>query len=226
MSSVERGEIWRVRGWQFVGHEATGDRPVLVVSPSRFNTINERGRRNRAIIVPLTGRGLDCKNWWETTIGASESTTLTADIRTVRVADLSRNQWDMATEGELEAVLTIINTLILGEVEEDQSEVRRGDVWNVKFGGGNQAEVLVLHFNPSNAMAMTMTTTNTRRKPSRLVLPVQSNTSLTGYSVLVSQVRSLSTEFRFLDRIGQITAGEVDKAAKMLIRLLSPTADP
>ena len=226
MSSVERGEIWRVRQWQFVGHEATGNRPVLVVSPNRFNTLNERGRQNRAIIVPLTGRGHDCKSWWETTIGASGSTTLTSDIRTVRVSDLSRNQWDMATECELETVLTIITTLILGEVEEDQSGVRRGDVWNVKLSGGNESEVLVLHFNPSNDMAMTMATTNTRRKPSRLVLPVQSNTSLTGYSVLASQVRSLSTEFRFLNRIGQITAGEVDEAGKMLIRLLSPTADP
>ena len=225
MSSVERGEVWRVRHWQFLGHEPTGDRPVLVVSPSRFNTVNERRSQNRAIVVPLTSRGHDCETWWETTIGATGSTALPADVRTVRVADLSRRQCRTATELELENVLTIINTLILDEGEEDQSEFRRGDVWNVKLSDGNQAEVLVLHSNASNAMAMTMATTSKRRKRSGVVLPIESNTSLPGYSVLVSQVRSLSTECRFLDRVGRITARQVDEAGKMLIRLLSPVAD-
>jgi mRNA-degrading endonuclease toxin of MazEF toxin-antitoxin module len=125
----------------------------------------------------------------------------------------------------LENVLTIIGTLILGEGEEDDSNFRRGDVWNVKLSGGNQAKVLILHSNAGNAMAMTMTTTNKRRNRSRLVLPIQSDTSLEGYSVLVSQVRSLSTECRFLDRVGRMTAREVDEAGRMLIRLLSPMAD-
>ena len=225
MSSVERGEVWHVRQWQFLGHEATGNRPVLVVSPSRFNAINMRRSQNRAIIVPLTGRGHDCKDWWETTIAATDSTALTADIRTVGVADLSRPEEGMATESELEAVLTILNALILGEFDEDQSEIRRGEVWSVKLSGGSEAEVLVLHFNPGNAMAMTMATTSKRRKKSRVVLPLQPNASLQGYSLLVSNVRSLSTECRFLERVGKVNPREVDKAGKMLIKLLSPVAD-
>ena len=225
MSSVERGEVWRVRRWQFLGHEPTGDRPVLVVTPSQFNSINESGGQNRAIVVPLTSRGHNSEIWWETTIGATGSTALPADIRTVRVADLSSRQCGKATDFELENVLAIINTLIFAEGEGNHSEFQRGDVWNVKLSDGNQAEALVLHSNANNAMAMTMATTSKSRKRSDLVLPIMSNTSPSGDSILVSQVRSLSTDCRFLNRVGRITAQQVDEAGNMLIRLLSPVAE-
>ena len=48
---MRRGEIRRVRSWNYVGHEATGDRPCLIISPDWFNSTGN------AIIAPLTTPG-------------------------------------------------------------------------------------------------------------------------------------------------------------------------
>ena len=45
---VKRGEIRRVRNWDFIGHEATGNRPCLIISPDWFNS------NGNVIIAPLT----------------------------------------------------------------------------------------------------------------------------------------------------------------------------
>ena len=226
MDSVERREVWRVSQCDYRGHESTGDRPVLAMSPAWFNRLNAANNHNRAIIVPLTNRPHDCAIWWETTIGATGSTALPADVRTVLVKDLSPTQCGLATKCEMENLLTIMSALIMGEDEHEHFEYRRGEVWNVKGGGGSEREVLVLHYNPGNAMAMTMACTNKPRDASNLVLPVQSDAVLAGYSILASHVRSLSTECRFLNRIGEMPADEVDEAGNIFIKLLSPLTNP
>ena len=222
MNSVERGAVWWVSQWEYRGHEPAGNRPVLVMSHSWFNCLNATSNNNRAIIVPLTTRPHDCENWWETTIGATGSTALPADVRTVRVKDLPLVQCGLATKCEMEHLLTIMSALMLGEDENYLSTYRRGEVWNVSGSSGGEQEVLILHYNPGNDMAMTMACTDKRRSPSGLVLPIQSDTVLAGRSILVSHVRSLSTECRFLNRVGEINADEVDQAGKMFIKLLSP----
>ena len=45
---MRKGEIRRVRNWDYVGHEATGNRPCLIISPDWFNS------NGNAIIAPLT----------------------------------------------------------------------------------------------------------------------------------------------------------------------------
>ena len=74
---MRRGEIRRVRNWDYVGHEATGNRPCLIISPDWFNSTGN------AIIAPLTTPGPNHENWWEIHIRATDSTCLVPDIRTV-----------------------------------------------------------------------------------------------------------------------------------------------
>ena len=45
---MKRGEIRRVSNWDYVGHEATGNRPCLIISPDWFNSTGN------VIIAPLT----------------------------------------------------------------------------------------------------------------------------------------------------------------------------
>ena len=74
---MRRGEIRRVRSWNYVGHEATGNRPCLIISPDWFNSTGN------AIIAPLTTPGPNHENWWEIHIRSTDSTCLAPDIRTV-----------------------------------------------------------------------------------------------------------------------------------------------
>ena len=43
---MRRGEIRHARRWNYVGHEATGNRPCLIISPDWFNSAGN------AIIAP------------------------------------------------------------------------------------------------------------------------------------------------------------------------------
>ena len=48
---MRRGEIRRVHSWNYLGHETTGNRPCLIISPDWFNSTGN------AIIAPLTTPG-------------------------------------------------------------------------------------------------------------------------------------------------------------------------
>ena len=62
---MKRGEIRRVRNWDYVGHEATGNRPCLIISPDWFNS------NGNVIIAPLTTPGPNHEHWWEIHIGSN-----------------------------------------------------------------------------------------------------------------------------------------------------------
>lgn len=49
---MRRGEIWRVRLDPTAGHEQQGTRPVLIVSPRRFNELT-----GTPIVLPITTGG-------------------------------------------------------------------------------------------------------------------------------------------------------------------------
>ena len=72
---MRRGEIRRVHSWNYLGHEATGNRPCLIISPDWFNSTGN------AIITPLTTPGPNHEHWWEIHITATDSTCLVPDIR-------------------------------------------------------------------------------------------------------------------------------------------------
>ena len=73
---MRRGEVRRVRSWNYVGHEATGNRPCLIISPDWYNS------NGNAIIAPLTTPGPNHEHWWEIHIRSTDSTCLVPDIRT------------------------------------------------------------------------------------------------------------------------------------------------
>jgi mRNA interferase ChpB len=47
---MNRGEIWFVSLDPVAGHEQRGNRPVLIISPSRFNQVT-----GAPVVVPITG---------------------------------------------------------------------------------------------------------------------------------------------------------------------------
>ena len=49
---MKRGEIWLVALDSAVGHEQTGSRPVLIVSPEAFNRATQV-----PVVLPITTRG-------------------------------------------------------------------------------------------------------------------------------------------------------------------------
>ena len=49
---MERGEIWLVSLDPIAGHEQSGKRPVLIVSPAAFNTYTRL-----PVVVPITSGG-------------------------------------------------------------------------------------------------------------------------------------------------------------------------
>jgi len=49
---MDRGEIWLVSLDPIAGHEQSGKRPVLIVSPALFNTVTRL-----PIVVPVTSGG-------------------------------------------------------------------------------------------------------------------------------------------------------------------------
>ena len=49
---MERGEVWLVSLDPAAGHEQRGRRPVMIVSPGKFNRVTQT-----AIILPITTRG-------------------------------------------------------------------------------------------------------------------------------------------------------------------------
>ena len=67
---MRRGEIRRVRSWNYLGHEATGNRPCLIISPDWFNS------NGNVIIAPLTTPGPNHEHWWEIHIRSTDSTCL------------------------------------------------------------------------------------------------------------------------------------------------------
>ena len=120
---MNRGEIRRVRNWTYVGHEATGNRPCLIISPDWFNS------NGNAIIAPLTSPGPDHEHWWEIHIGSTDSTCLVPDIRTVPETALAPSVLGNATQYELEDVTFALYRLIGGAEDTPDPNCNRGEVW-------------------------------------------------------------------------------------------------
>ena len=105
---MRKGEIRRVRNWDYVGHEATGNRPCLIISPDWFNS------NGNVIIAPLTTPGPNHEHWWEIHIRATDSTCLVPDIRTVPMMALEPSVLGNVTEYELDDVTFALYRLIGG----------------------------------------------------------------------------------------------------------------
>lgn len=49
---MKRGEIWLVSLDPTAGHEQQGRRPILIISPTKFNTLT-----GTPVVLPITSRG-------------------------------------------------------------------------------------------------------------------------------------------------------------------------
>lgn len=105
---MKRGEIRRVRNWDYAGHEATGNRPCLIISPDWFNS------NGNVIIAPLTTPGPNHEHWWEVHIGSTDSTCLVPDARTVPTTALGPSVLGTATDYELEDAMFALYRLTGG----------------------------------------------------------------------------------------------------------------
>ena len=214
MAGVARGEIRQVGPWPYIGNEASGGRPALVVSPDVFNS------GDNAIVVPLTTPRPNHTHWWEPYISATDSRALAPNVRTVPVASL-RHLRGIASRDDLHAVSDVLRRLIDGGEPALSDICHRGDVWQIAYPNrGEYMDVLILHYNESNDIAMTMVVTDKPRNPSAIIRPVVSCPALSGRSVLASQVRSLSVGLRFQKRFGRLSATEVDAAAGAFMKLM------
>ena len=207
---MRRGEIRHARRWNYVGHEATGNRPCLIISPDWFNSAGN------AIIAPLTTPGPNHEHWWEIHIKSTDSTCLVPDIRTVPTTALGPTVLGNATQYELEDVTFALYHLIGGPEDTPDPNCNRGEVWTADLSAVQPnsnpaiAELLILHYNPANLMAMTAFVTERLRGRSPLVFPIRSPMGLTGKSALLAQVRAISAEPRLVDLVGTVSQSDMD----------------
>ena len=206
---MKRGEIRRVRNWDYVGHEATGNRPCLIISPDWFNS------NGNVIIAPLTTPGPNHEHWWEIHIRSTDSTCLVPDIRTVPVTALGPSVLGTATDYELEDVTFALYRLIGGSEDTSHPDCNRGEIWTADLSAMQQnsnpviTELLILHYNPANLMAMTALVTNRPRRSSPIVFPLSPSTRSTGKAALLGQVRAISADPRLVDLVGTASQSEM-----------------
>ena len=207
---MKRGEIRRVRNWDYVGHEATGNRPCLIISPDWFNSTGN------AIIAPLTTPGPNHENWWEIHIRATDSTCLVPDIRTVPSRVLDSSVLGNATQYELDDVAFALYRLTGGAEDSPDPNCNRGEVWIADLSAMPpdsdpvMAELLILHYNPANLMAMTAVVSHRLRRRSPIVFPLSPPTGLTGKSAVLAQVRAISAEPRLVDLVGIVSQPDMN----------------
>jgi mRNA-degrading endonuclease toxin of MazEF toxin-antitoxin module len=110
---VKRGEIWLVSLDPSKGHEQHGTRPVLIVSPDRFNAVTRV-----PLVLPITSGGGFARNAGFAVSLATAGTRTTGVIRCdqPRPIDLSARQGrrlERVPEDILDEVLAIVVTLFL-----------------------------------------------------------------------------------------------------------------
>ena len=72
------------------------------------------------------------------------------------------------------------------------------------------AELLILHYNPANLMAMTALVTHRFRRRSPIVFPLSPPTGISGQSALLAQVRTISADPRLVDLVGTVSQSDMD----------------
>ena len=222
MTDIRSGGIKRAPRWHYAGHEATGDHPSLVISPDWFND------SGYAIIVPLTTPNPNHGYWWEPYISSTDSICLVPDARTVPVSTLDRIVEGQATPNEMDDVLSAFDYLTNGRHEMSGGSCNRGEVWRANLseraeqGGERIVEVLVLHYNSANCMAMTSIVSNRKRNPSSLVAEYHPSPRLRGRSALLGQVRPIATDHRMESRIGTVPHEEMNQVTTKLRKFLKP----
>ena len=218
---MRRGEIRHVKSWDYVGHEATGNRPCLILSPDLINS------KGIAIIAPLTTPRLNHEHWWEIPITSTYSTCLVPDIRTVPTTALGSSLLGNATQYELDDVGFALHRLIGGLEDSPNPGCDRGEVWTADLSGTPSVsppeivELLILHYNPANLMAMTALVTSRPRGTSPLVFPLSQSTELTGQSALLTQLRGISAAPRLVKIVGATSPSDMAGITAQLTVFLS-----
>ena len=218
---MRKGEIRRVSNWNYVGHEASGNRPCLIISPDWFNS------NGNVVIAPLTTPGPNHEHWWETHIASTDSTCLVPDIRTVSATALDSSVLGNATQNELEDVVFALHRLIGGADDIPDPDCNRGEVWTANLSNRPSAsgiattELLILHYNPANLMAMTTIVTRKPRVTSPIVFPLSSSMGITAASVLLPQVRGISADQRLVKWVGTASQSDMIGITAQLTAFLS-----
>ena len=103
------------------------------------------------------------------------------DIRTVPAATLYGPTKGTATRDEFQDVRSTLSRLTGGQEDDPYGDCARREVWKADFSELTERshpvvqEVLILHYNPLNGMAMTALVTPTRRKESPIVTEIKSS---------------------------------------------------
>ena len=218
---MRRGEIRHIQSWDYVGHEATGNRPCLILSPDWINS------KGIAIIVPLTTPGRNHEHWWEIPIASTYSTCLVPDIRTVPTMALRSSVLSNATQYELDGVGFALHRLIGGLEDSPDPGCDRGEVWTADLSGTppvstpEMVEFLILHYNPANLMAMTAMVSRRPRGTSPLVFLLSRSTGPTGQWVLLTQLRGISAASRLVKPVGTASPSDMAEITAQLTAFLS-----
>ena len=148
------------------------------------------------------------------------------DIRTVPETALGPSVLGNATQYELEDVTFALYRLIGGAEDTPDPNCNRGEVWTADLSAVQPnsnpaiAELLILHYNPGNLMAMTAFVTERPRRRSPIVFPIRSSTGLTGKSALLAQVRAISAEPRLVDLVGTVPQSDMETVSGRFIALI------
>ena len=218
---VEQGEVRRASAWPFLGSEPSGERPVLIVSPSWFNA------NHNPIAIPLTSQWPNRAYPWQPYLPCTHSWVLIPAIKTVSV-HLGRSILGLASPDDLDNIAFHLSNLISPSESAWGLEASQGEVWEVDLlNPGNHphpVKALVLRYDNRNGMAMTLRVGNRRDGLLQLEIPVNSCTALAGQSVYVDRVWPLSFHDRFRTRVGWLSDAEMESVVESFQRLVAPSS--
>ena len=122
-----------------------------------------------------------------------------------------------ATQYELDDVTFALYRLTGGAEDTPDPGCNRGEIWTADLSAMQPTsnpgitELLILHYNTANLMAMTAFVTHRPRGKSPIVFQLSPSTGITGQSALLGQVRGISADPRLVDLVGTVPQSDMEE---------------
>ena len=220
---VNRGEVRWASAWPFRGSEPSGDRPVLIITPTWFN------QTHNPIVVPLTTQSPRLPYPWQPHLNCTDSWALIPSVKTVPVS-LSSAVKALASPEELDYIGFQLSRLVSPDEASSGLECNTGEVWNVDLSSPpnppHLVNILVLRYDDRNGMAMTLHIVNRQDGTPEIEIPIGSYAPMAGQSVSIGRIWPLYFPKRFKSRVGRLSQTETELVTTKFLRLTAPNQQP
>ena len=218
MPRAVRGTVYWYDFGDIVGNELSGRRPALILSNDSINQ-----QLGVAIAAPMSSTAPITKHLGNHVYVQSSGSW--ASVRQVKTVDqrMLGQILGEARPAELQDVLVILAGRLGGRVARSHDiGIAEGEVWAVALGNRDgeteTRQLLVLDYNPSNGMAITMDVEmdEDRQSPVRVQLTLESTEQKA--SGLVHRIKSLDLGHRSAQRTGTLDRTNLDRAYQALLK--------